>query len=280
MKKITLLLLGLLALTSLTVAKPIFPPSEEFLIEVAQGSYPQYAVVTKFGHNGAVGGTLVPVSSGGVYQTPSVADTLGIVSSSADDSVTGAGARTVKVEGLDENYELQSVTVTMDGTTRVPLLGLWTRVFRATVVTSGTYANQGVGSHAGTLTVTGDVVTATWISIDIDSSTSFPLGQSEAGVYTIPAGWTGYLLFKHISIDANKLPTIFWFRRENSDTASAPYSAMRMFERHVGVVGSLEYNPPVSIVTLPEKTDVGCMAWIATGTAAVSVEFQILLVKN
>ena len=45
----------------------------------------------------------------------------------------GTGARTVLIEGLDENYDIQSETVTMDGTTNVVTTNTYIRLFRMTV---------------------------------------------------------------------------------------------------------------------------------------------------
>jgi len=40
------------------------------------------------------------------------------------------------------------------------------------------------------------------------------------------------------------------------------------------------YNPSAPIISIPEKTDIGAMGYQSTGSAAISVEFQILLVDN
>ena len=47
-----------------------------------------------------------------------------------------------------------------------------------------------------------------------------------------------------------------------------------------GAADEITYEPPAPAIVLPEKTDIGAMAYIGTGSAAVSVEFQILLVDN
>lgn len=255
------------------------PQDKEFLIEVAKGNVTGHSLVNKFGFDGAVTSTLNPVADAQVYQTPTTAQSLEIVSSDANDTSAGTGARTVEIQGLDANFNLQTQTVSMNGTTAAAITGTWMRVFRAKVTESGTYATQSAGSHAGTLTIRVASAGATWATIGLTTA-SFPMGQTEIGAYTIPAGKTGYLLSKHVSIESSKTPNVLWFQRDNADDVSAPYDTMRLFERHVGAADEISYNPHAPIVTLSEKTDIGCMAYVSTGTAAVSIDFQILLVDN
>lgn len=253
--------------------------TKEFLLEVAKGNIAGHSLVNKFGFNDAVGATLQPVADGAIYQTPVAATSLEILSSDANDTSAGSGARTVIVEGLDANFAEQSETVTMSGVTPVALSNTFTRVFRMRVATSGTYATQSAGSHAGTITLRTASAGATWATIGLSAS-SFPIGQTEIGVYTIPAAKTGYMLSKHVSIESNKAPNVLWFRRENADVVAAPYDAMRLFERHVGAAPEVLYQPPAPAIVLPAKTDIGAMAYVSTGSAAVAVEFQILLVDD
>jgi|DEB0MinimDraft_10_1074344.scaffolds.fasta_scaffold40191_2 hypothetical protein len=255
------------------------PQDREFLIEVEKGNVPGHSIINKFGFDSAVTSTLQAIADAQVYQTPTAAVSLEILSSDANDAAAGTGARTVEIQGLDANFAEQTQTVTMNGTTAAAITGTWMRVFRARVTESGTYASQSAGSHAGTLTVRVAGAGATWATIGLTTA-SFPMGQTEIGAYTIPAGKTGYLLSKHISIESTKTPNVLWFRRENADDTSAPYDSMRLFQRHVGAAAEISYSPHAPVLVLPEKTDIGCMGYVATGTAAVSVDFQILLVDN
>lgn len=280
--KILAALCSVIAIHSqLNAATLIQPARRNYYQEISTGSVSNKFIVGKFGFNGSVGSTIAPITASGQYQTPTTAALLEIVSTDVDDNATGAGARVVTVEGLDGNFDLQSEDVTMNGVTPVTLTKLWRRVFRVYVKDSGTYADAGAGSHEGTITLrAGDGGGEVWSVLTIDATTGFPLSQSEIGAYTIPRGHTGYLLYKHITIEATKNPTVFWFRREGADDTTAPYSAMRLFERHVGVADDLKYDPIAPIMVLSEMTDVGAMGYIGQGTASISVEFQLLLVKN
>jgi hypothetical protein len=256
------------------------PQDKDFLIEVAKGNVVGHSLVNKFGFNELVGTTLVPVTTGGMYATPSTAQVLEILSDDANDTALGTGAREITITGLDASWNEQVITVAMNGTAPVAVPGTWLRVYRAAVSGSGTYATATAGSHAGDVTIRGTGAGATWAIIAVTDS-GFPAGQTEIAAYTVPAGFTGYLLDKHTTVNtAKEPPDIIWFRRENADTAVAPFSAMRVFERHTGVSTEVTYHPHAAAVTLPEKTDVGVMAHVTSLTTAISVEFQLLLVAD
>jgi hypothetical protein len=255
------------------------PQDKEFLLEVAKGNIPKHSLVNKFGFNGSIGSTLVPVSTSGTYATPTVATALEVVSDDTGDTAAGAGAREVTVIGLDANFDQQIVAVATDGTTPVALTGTWMRVYRAYVSASGTYASQAGGSHIGEITIQVSGAGAIWAAIDIADS-GFPSGQTEIAAYTVPRGHTGYLLSKHATIESSKTPDIVWFRRGNANVVVAPFSPMRVFETHYGAGNEITYGPSAPAITLEAMTDVGAMGHVATGTAAISIEFQILLVQD
>ena len=256
------------------------PLDKDFLIEVDKGTVPGHSLVQKFGFNDSIGSTLGPITTTGDYPTPTTAQSLEILSSDADDNASGLGGRSVTIEGLGADWTEQSETVSLNGTTPVALSNTFTRVYRMQLATSGVYSEVGALTHQGTITLRISGGGDTWAEIALDTVTGAPMGQSEIGVYTIPAGKTGYLIYKHTTVESSKTPSIYWFRRSGIDVVTAPFTARRLFERHVGVSESIEYNPSAPIIKLPEKTDIGAMGYQGTGSASVSVEFQILLVDN
>lgn len=70
----------------------VAPVSSDFLTEVALGRVPGFSVVHKFGRNSSIGSSFEPVTASGVYQTPTSAASLEVVSSSATDENPSAGA--------------------------------------------------------------------------------------------------------------------------------------------------------------------------------------------
>ena len=72
---------------------------------------------------------------------------------------------------------------------------------------------------------------------------------------------------------------IYFFKRENILETAAPYTAMRLQNAYIGSSGELTYAHK-TVDKYPELTDIGYMAAVGTGTADVSVEFELLLVDN
>lgn len=249
--------------------------NKNFFLEVEQGNVSGWSHIRKFGKIFGLTTTLTPITGTGLYQTPTTAQSLEIVSSSANDTSAGSGARTVYVQGLDANFALQSVTATMNGTTPVALSGTWFRVFRIYVVTSGTYGSVSASSHAGTITVRNSGAGVSWGQLALDNS--FAIGQSMIGAYTVPSGYTAYVYPYYMSVESSKIVSAYFFKRENADDVTVPYSPIRS-EISVELTGGLNFldsDMPIGIYSA--KTDIVWMAKTAASTANVSVSFDIYL---
>lgn len=250
--------------------------STEWYQKVAAGDVPGHSIIHKFGASD-LSTTFHPISNGNVYQTPTTATALEVVSDSASDTAAGAGARQITVVGLDSAWNEQTVIISTNGLTPVPLGVNFIRVYRWYVSQSGTYATQTAGSHVGNLTIRAAGGGATWAVLLI---TPFPVGQSQIGCYTVPTGYDVYLLSKDIFVDAAKTADLYFFKREHPDDVTPPYDGiMRLVEREVGITGgySLETHAPKYLGAGP--MDVGFMGSVKTGTGECSVEFELLLVE-
>jgi len=153
-----------------------------FGLALQKGEINKFSAINKFGYNGAVGTSfeLVSVASANITY-PTSAGAVTVVSASTDDDSAGTGARTVLIEGLDENYDIQSETVTMDGTTNVVTTNTYIRLFRMSVQTAGSG-----GKNAGNITATIGGNEQVRISTDFEN-------QSLVAVYTIPNNYKGYI---------------------------------------------------------------------------------------
>jgi hypothetical protein len=114
----------------------------------------------------------------------------------------------------------------------------------------------------------------------MNSEGTFGLGQSEIGAYTTPTGYYGFVLSKNIGFEASKNASVFMFVRENADTVIAPFGAMRSIELDRNINNRIDVVPKGVLAVLPPITDVGFMAKSITGTTALSVDFEILLVRE
>ena len=158
----------------------------DFHTEVSKGLVPKHSLIHKFGHNLDIDTGTDPEtvwSTGGLYAFPSLADTLKIISSDVDDNGTGTtGALTIKVQGLDANYDVMEEDFTLNGQTAVTGNKEFLRVYRAFVTSAGSSEwNEGV------ITINNSDDSITLASIPAEH------GQTHMAVYTIPRNYKGYL---------------------------------------------------------------------------------------
>jgi hypothetical protein len=249
----------------------------EFYTEIAKGNVPGHSIVHKFGHAN-VATTMVPVCNSLVYQTPTTAIALEVVSSDADDTSAGAGARTIYIEGLGIDGEPILQEVALNGLTAVSIpTPLW-RLTRWYVLTSGVYATPLGGSHQGTLTIRVASAGATWSVIDL---TPFPHGQSEIGWFTVPNNHRAYIVSMGITVDSTKAVDIMVVRRESANVVAAPFTAMRLIAQAVSISGEAR----ISVSNSPQNgfaefADIGVLAKVTSSTAEITVHIELLLIKD
>lgn len=133
----------------------------------------------KFGRNPNVGSFAIETvwEVGGLYPWPERAERLELVSDSNRDRENGRGARYVQISGLNRRYEEIQETVTMDGTNPTSTQQRFFRLQRVQVLDAGrTRVNEGTIITRGRRT--GDVL----------SQVTAGLGQSQLGIFTVPAG--------------------------------------------------------------------------------------------
>lgn len=251
--------------------------STEWYTEVSKGNVPGHSLVHKFGA-GSVSSTIAPVSQTNDYQTPTTAQALEFVSASANDTAAGTGAREITVQGLDSSWNEVTIVIATNGLTAVPLGTNLIRMYRWFVSASGTYATSLVGSHAAALTIQASGGGTVWDTIPI---TPFPAGQSQIGANTVPTGFTGYLLGKLIVTDSSKVADVYFFSRTHADVVVAPFTGiMRVKEREVGITGSFEHHFSSPKGGFIGPCDVGFLAKVTSGSADISVEYEMLLIQD
>lgn len=114
---------------------------------------------------------------GGAYVWPSAPAATTIVSTSANDTVGGTGARTVTVYGIADptTYEPVTEDVSMDGTNAITLSTEFYRINRVVVTTVGNADNSNVGTI--------DVKHGATVLCRMGPST----GASLQAIFTVPA---------------------------------------------------------------------------------------------
>lgn len=230
--------------------------AENFYLKVAQGEVAGHKFINKFGANFDVDTGTDPEtiwSQGGLYPwaTLATASTLTMVSTEAADTSD------VEIQGLDANYNLITETLTMTGATPAVTVNAFLRVFRII------YNHTGVNAGDITASVGGTVVAK------VDEG----LGQTLMCVYTIPAGYTGYLIQLSATAQKTKDAQIRLLQRPVNSSFKIAHMA-EVFE------GNYSYAPKIPIV-LAEKTDIDFVAAEAeTSNTRITATFELLLVLN
>lgn len=257
-----------------------FSVTAQLDFDVAFGAKPHMRYVHKFGENDAVGTTLVPIAQGSVYRTPTSPVTLAAISTDADDTIAGTGAQQITLTYLDSNFEEQIDVIDMNGATEsTDTVTDVMRLYRVAVTRSGTYATQTTASQQGTITVRVAGGGETWTVIET-AATGFGVGQSQKGAYTVPAGWTAFILSSDINVDGNKDANVYFFQRTNADDVTTPFTGtLRVQNEYKGVSGHLPFQHR-TYESYPEKTDIGFLAVTGTGTVEITAEFELMLVRN
>ena len=243
---------------------------EPFELQVSRGQITWHEKVFQFGINNAVGTSFETIwTASSVYSYLSAASVLKISSGSADDASAGTGARTVRIRGLDANYNEISETVTLNGQTAVNTTNSYLRVFSLVVLTAGSGGvNAGI-LYAGTGTVTSGVPANVFAQVEIGYC------SSTMALWTVPAGYTAYVTsytFTSNSSTANNQITgaviIRPFGGVFSFEATAKMEGGNSFDRHFD-----------TYLVVQEKSDIQ-MQVLASAAAQVTGELQIIYIKN
>jgi hypothetical protein len=232
--------------------------SLEYALSISRGLHDDLTFSHKTGYvvtGFAAGDTIWEDSSPYPWASLTTAQTLYLKSST--NNATDRGAP-VLVSGLDADYKTISEELNLNAsnsTTAVPTVKQYLRI-------ESIEMNDGI-VNLGDITATVTNGTGTVVSI-------IPIGygRSHVGVYTVPSGYTAFLLKGTLS----------------STTAVTAGFYIRFFGKgfklqHVAVADNTQYNYDFPIpLPFPEKTDMDVRGIIASGRC--SVNWDMILVKN
>lgn len=228
-------------------------------LAIAKGESNGYSVVHKFGANFDIDNNSEPETvwtGGGLYPWSALAtaQTLYCVSTEAADNGT------LQIQGLDADYNLQSETVTLSGTTAVATSNEYLRVYR--MVYSDDVSNEGV--------ITARVTSG---SGTVVAQIEQLFNQTLMAIYTVPAGHTAYILCGDFSVQKNKDAQVMFYQRPVGGIFTIAHMA-EVYE------STYRYDFPVPLA-MPEKTDLEVRADnVETNNTRVTSNFTMVLVKN
>ena len=248
-----------------------FGLTEPFDLQVARGQITGHKTIFKFGNNSDINGALETIwSRGGLYVYPTSAIQMKVSSSSANDAALGTGARTVSVQGLDQNYNEVAETITLTGQTEVLTTNTFIRVFRAFVITAGSG-----GTAAGTIYVGTGMVTA-GVPATVYAEIALGENQTTMATWTVPAGYTFYVYRGTFSAASNNVAQYilgkFMFR---------PFGGVFRNAADVTVnSGAIQYDFELPLA-LPEKSDIEAQAIALSGSNFyVNASFEGMYILN
>ena len=225
--------------------------------------------VSKFGFNPNIVAAVETVwDAGGVYpwQSPGTGLTMTLQSTLAADDVLGTGARYVTIFWIDKDYNQQQTTVETDGTNPVAVGDDIYLPYRM-VVTPGPNGEAAAGSGqtaAGTITLEN---TATVYSQIINGN-----NQTLMALYTIPAGFTGYIMFGKASVGEGKTAEGKFFVRPLNGVFNLAHDFL-LFQN--------SYDYPFGLpVGVNEKSDLDLRAISTAAGTTMSGAFDVIIVRN
>jgi len=243
--------------------------SYDWAINISSGNTSGVSYIEKFGMNTDVDSNKETVwDGGGIYTYISNAETVTVTSNDGNDSATGSGARTVEVQGLDQDWALATETLTVGGASGTTT---FRRVFRARVMTAG--ASE---VNEGTISITSDTTATTLAQIVVDGSGSNAAGRGQTfmSVYTIPAGKTGYLTQWTVGSGKQNTDAIAFLMCRN-------IAVDGWQSKDVITVSATTYSKNFVVpLQITEKTDIEVRAFSTTNNSIVSATFNIILIDN
>ena len=179
-----------------------------------------------------------------------------IVSTDASDN------QEIFIQGLDQNFDLQEATATLEGMTPVSVSGEWARVFRS--------------YNLGTTDITGDVSIRNSNTQTVYAKILGSNNQTLMSIYTIPADCIGYLIkYKATAFNPQSASEIGYTIQMKTRELNKTFRVQSITS--VNTSNESVHNFPFPIKLEP-KSDIIFNAVSANGNnGAVNVDFDIAL---
>lgn len=234
--------------------------SPDFFLDSARGVYNNVSSVNKFGAVPAMSqnqsGTIWDVNDTNYpWASWATATTVTVDRASASDA-----DKQLVIEGLDENYEAATDTVTLTNATGNASTQSFIRVFRA-------YMTNGSATNVGNVDIK--------VSATVVARITAGKGQTLMAVYTVPAGHSAYLLKGVATCQDGADATGDMFVRYFGDSA---FRVGHSFEV-CGDGGPYDHTFGVPM-RIPAKADIDVRATVRSNNARITAAFDMLLIAD
>lgn len=242
------------------------PNNNTFPLAIAKGDLTEFIGVHGFGYNPDIDTTSDPETvwgAGGLYNWSSSAETLYLMSTSNSDTTVQ-----MTVEGLNSSWEEISQTITLTGQTPIALP---TALIRVNSVHNNSNVNLiGTVYLSSSNSATNGIPN---ISTDIKAQIPPEHQCSTIAIYSIPAGYIGYLF--HVCMQASTSVVDFILRIREFDGCFLVKSRSL-----TGDSTSTEVDWLIPL-ELPEKTDIECLVQsVGHNNTTASCHFDLILVRQ
>lgn len=207
-------------------------------------------------------------ASSGNLVWPVAASTLEVLSSSANDTAAGTGARTVIITGLDINYNVISESVILNGITPVVTVNSYFRLNRGYVATSGTVNGNNIGII--TIRISGGGNTQGLIAAGF--------GRIAKSHFTVPNGKKFLLRTITLCSESTK-PTTFKLYIRDSVPLVAPFGTKQVGLIYAGIVNAFS-ETFIHEVPLGKGTDIWITATPSTNNTQLSGDIGGVMVAT
>ena len=234
--------------------------SPDFFLDSARGVYNNISSVNKFGAVPAMSqnntGTVWDVNDTDYpWSAWATATTVTVDRASASDA-----DKQLVIEGLDENYEAATDTVTLTNATGNASTQTFIRVFRA-------YMTNGSATNVGNV----DIKVSTTVVARITAGKC----QTLMAIYTVPAGHSAYILKGVATCQDGADATGDMFVRYFGESA---FRVGHSFEV-CGDGGPYDHSFGVPY-KIPAKADIDVRATVRSNNARITAAFDIMLIAD
>lgn len=197
----------------------------------------------------------------GDYPWPSVASQLQIVSTDANDTVLGNGARTIMLVGLDENFMEYIEVVSMNGINNVTTTGSFIRINSAHVITSGN-----AGGCVGEITITHITDNNIISYIEIGSN------RSLQAVFTVPSSKKALIVELGATTGKGKSVILEYYAKPENETFTLRHES-QLYQNSTLLKPKIPYS-------FPSKTDFHVKGSSDVSSTEVSLYVDLILIDN
>lgn len=242
-------------------------PPQAFFFEIAKGNVPGHASRNVIGRNPQVSTSPEDIwDPGGILVYPTAGEQWEILSTSANDTLAGTGARTVELAYQDDFYKRKTTTVSLNGTTPVSFTPTDSFRFEDLKVTVADPANGNKNDGdltvrvAGGGAVRGGMLAGENIALD--------------GHYTVPAGITAHIVSIFQEINKNEDVVLSYLATNGTNGIFLAGIKSSIYQ------DSAHFPFSLAALKLEEKSDFKIMAVSSNLIASPLVMTQIIEVDN